>query len=387
MSDVAVLARRALFGAEDIAAALPVCDHYAGVEARMRKSLALQAELGPVFDITLDAEDGAPVGGEAEHAELIASMLVSADNRFGRVGARLHPVGHASFRADVTTIVGKAGHRVAYVMVPKVEGLVDVDEACEAVDAASARAGIGPTASPSHATSNVAAPSHAASATRPIPIHVLIETHGALREVAAIAAHPRVESLSFGLMDFVSAHRGAIPSSAMSATGQFSHPLVVRAKLEIAAACHGFAKTPSHCVVTEFADLDALARAATRASREFGFTRMWSIHPAQIRPIVAAFAPSEGEIDEAVEIIAAASNAHWAPIRHRDTLHDRASYRYFWNVIERARRTGRRLPADAMQWFGDPAPPADRMPSLAGAACRDQPAPHASTEPSRANRS
>ena len=74
-----------------------------------------------------------------------------------------------------------------------------------------------------------------------------------------LAAHPRIESLSFGMMDFVSAHRGAIPASAMSATGQFEHPLVLRAKLEISAACHAFAKTPSHCVVTEFKDTAALA--------------------------------------------------------------------------------------------------------------------------------
>jgi hypothetical protein len=49
---------------------LPVCDHYSGVEARMRKSLQLQAEMTAefgacVFDVTLDCEDGAPVGGEA----------------------------------------------------------------------------------------------------------------------------------------------------------------------------------------------------------------------------------------------------------------------------------------------------------------------------------
>ena len=46
---------------------LPVCDHYSGVEARMRKSLQLQAEMTQefgacVFDVTLDCEDGAPVG-------------------------------------------------------------------------------------------------------------------------------------------------------------------------------------------------------------------------------------------------------------------------------------------------------------------------------------
>jgi citrate lyase subunit beta/citryl-CoA lyase len=175
-----------------------------------------------------------------------------------------------------------------------------------------------------------------------------------LREVQQIAAHPRIESLSFGLMDFVSAHRGAIPATAMSATGQFTHPLVVRAKLEIAAACHGFAKTPSHCVVTEFADRRAIEAAATRAAHDFGYTRMWSIHPDQIRPIVEAFAPSAAEVDHAVEIILDAQDAQWAPIRHRDTLHDRASYRYFWQVLERAHRTGQPLPATiAERFFAD----------------------------------
>jgi citrate lyase subunit beta / citryl-CoA lyase len=185
---------------------------------------------------------------------------------------------------------------------------------------------------------------------------VLIETHGALREVEAIAAHPRIESLSFGLMDFVSAHRGAIPATGMSAEGQFTHPLVLRAKLAIAAACHGFAKTPSHCVVTEFNDSRAITAVATRASRELGYTRMWSIHPNQIKPIVEAFAPSAAEVEQACQIVSAAQDAQWAPINHRhhgrDTLHDRASYRYFWQVLERAHRTGQPLPAQArVAWF------------------------------------
>ena len=71
--------RDILLGAQARTGALPVCDHYSGVEARMRKSLALQAELGPVFDVTLDCEDGAPVGGEAEHAQLCAELVMSAD--------------------------------------------------------------------------------------------------------------------------------------------------------------------------------------------------------------------------------------------------------------------------------------------------------------------
>ncbi|MFG6413941.1 HpcH/HpaI aldolase/citrate lyase family protein [Roseateles sp. DC23W] len=320
--------RQALFGHEPARPAMPVVDHYCGVEARMRKSLALQAEMGPVFDITLDAEDGAPVGGEAEHALLIAELVTGSANRFGRVGARIHPWGHAAFEADVDTLVAKAGARLAYLMIPKPGCADDVDRAVVAIDAACDHHG------------------------QPrLPLQVLIETHGALREVFRIAAHPRVESLSFGLMDFVSAHAGAIPKTAMELPGQFEHPLVARAKVEIAAAAHAFGKTPSHCVVTEFRDAARLADAARRAAREFGYTRMWSIHPDQIRPILAAFAPAADEIFEAAQLLLAAQAAHWAPMSFRERLHDRASYRYFWTVLERAQRTGCPLPDEALRAF------------------------------------
>ncbi len=322
--------RSVLFDSGEAATtALPVCDHYAGVEPRMSKSLQLQAELGPVFDVTLDNEDGAPVGGELDQAHLIVSLLNGPHNHFGRVGVRLLPVQHAKFTEVAATVLASA-RALAYVMLPKPESLADVQRALKAVDTLGGAA---------------------------VPLHVLIETHGALRDVFAIAALPRVESLSFGLMDFVSAHGGAIPQSAMGAEGQFTHPLVLRAKLEIAAACHAAAKTPSHCVVTEFKNTRALQAAAEQACRTLGYTRMWSIHPAQVRPIVEAFAPTAAEIDDAIEIITAAQAAQWAPIQHRDTLHDRASYRYFWQVIERAQRTSLagapQLPAELrLAWFG-----------------------------------
>jgi citrate lyase subunit beta / citryl-CoA lyase len=319
----------ALFDSEPAPAPLPVCDHYAGVEARMRKSLALQAEMGPVFDLTLDNEDGAPAGSEAEHAHLIAELLGSDANRFDRVGVRLVPVRHPAF-GDVLATVLRAARAPAYLMLPKPESLADVERAAQAVDAAGGGA---------------------------VPLHALIETHGALREVAAIAAHPRIQSLSFGLMDFVSAHRGAIPLSAMSAEGQLDHPLVVRAKLEISAACHAFGKTPSHCVVTEFNDEQAVRDVARMATTMLGCTRMWSIHPGQIRPIVEAFTPPPAEIALAIEVLQAAQAADWAPIRHRhagrDTLHDRASYRWFWQLLSRAVRTGAMQPEDPAlgDWF------------------------------------
>jgi citrate lyase subunit beta/citryl-CoA lyase len=331
--------REALFEpGEPVANPLPVCDHYSGVEQRMRKSLQLQAEMGPVFDVTLDGEDGAPVGGEVEHAHLMAELATGPDNRWGRVGVRVQPVDHPAFGLALDTLIAKAGPRLAYLTLPKPRGVADVDRAAAAVDDACRRHGMA----------------------RVIPLHALVETHGALREVQGLAAHPRIESLSFGLMDFVSAHRGAIPQSAMSVTGQFQHPLVLRAKLEIAAACHAWGKTPAHGVVTEFKRASQLQEAAEKAARQLGYTRMWSIHPQQIRPILDAFAPSTAEVDQAIEILQAAQAADWAPIRHDDTLHDRASYRYFWHVLERAHRTsgsdGAQLPAEVRQaWFGDDA--------------------------------
>jgi len=340
MSATTVHPREALFDPDERAVpALPVCDHYSGVETRMRKSLELQADLGPVFDVTLDGEDGAPVGGEVEHAHLIAELAAGAGNRFGRVGARVPPVVHRRFDDVVDVLVTRAGARLAYLMIPKVRGRADLDRAVAAVDDAARRAHL----------------------KRPIALHALVETHGALRDIDALAAHPRIESLSFGLMDFVSAHRGAIPHSAMGVAGQFQHPLVVRAKLEIAAACHAHGKVPSHCVVTEFNDDAALQAAAERACREFGYTRMWSIHPNQVRTIVEAFSPTAAEIDLAIEILGTAQAAGWAPIRHHDTLHDRASYRWFWQLLERAHRTsftgGAQLPAAVrIAWFGE-APP------------------------------
>jgi citrate lyase subunit beta/citryl-CoA lyase len=322
--------RDVLLGSQAGSVQLHVFDHYSGVEARMRKSLQLQAEMTQefgtcVFDVTLDCEDGAPVGGEAEHAALVTELALHAAPE-ARVAVRVHPVDHPSFQADIATIAGKAANRLTHIMVPKVESVADVQLAEQALIQAGAK---------------------------DLALHVLIESPAAVHRAFDIAAQPRVQSLSFGLMDFVSAHGGAIPAQGMSGQGQFTHPLVVRAKLEIASACHAHGKVPSHCVVTEFNDTIAMRAAAQRAAHEFGYTRMWSIHPAQIRPILEAMAPDAAAIEVASEIVLAARAAQWAPISHHGQLHDRASYRFFWQVLERAHSTGCSLPAEVQLFFKD----------------------------------
>ncbi len=304
---------------------LPACDHYAGSEKLMRKSLTLQQELGPLFDITFDCEDGAQAGAELEHATLVANLLNSEDNRFNRIGARLHEPSSIHFAADVATIVGGAAPRLAYVVLPKVDSVDEVRSAIALIN------------------------KHAEAAGRhDLPIHVLIETHGALHDAYAIAALPQVECLSFGIMDFVSAHYGSIPASAMRTPGQFTHPLVVRAKLEMVSACHAHGKVASHNVTTDIKDSATVANDAQRAGAEFGFTRMWSIHPDQIKPILKAFTPRLSEVNEATNILTEAMAAGWGPIAQHGRLHDRASYRYYWSVLQRAKLAGLALPEAAV---------------------------------------
>ena len=316
----------------------------------MVKSLQLQVEMmeefgACVFDVTLDCEDGAPVGGEKDQANMVAALANTAQaapeliakSVQRRVGARLHAVDHPSFGSDVEIVVGGAAQSLSYIMIPKVESVADVDRAVAAVDAL-VRPGQRPT---------------------PLPLHVLIESPAAVHRAFDIAAHPRVQSVSFGLMDFVSAHGGAIPSSAMGVRAasddqtldQFHHPLVLRAKTEISSACHAHGKVPAHCVVTEFRDTDALRKAARFAATALGYTRMWSIHPNQIRPILQAFSPSSDEVELAARIIGQAVEHEWAPISVQGSLHDRASYRYFWQVLERAHQTGGALPESMQVYF------------------------------------
>ena len=323
---------QALFAGERPLRVLPACDHYAGTERFMRRALELQAQMDGRFDVTLDLEDGAPAGREREHAGLVASLVDSDANRHGRVGVRIHDGSSPFWRHDVETVVAAAGRRLAHLTLPK---CVSADQAAgmiRAVQAAVERAGHG----------------------REIPIHVLIETHGALQDAFRIAALPWLATLEFGLMDFVSAHHGAIPESAMRSPGQFEHALVRRAKARIAAAAASAGLVAVHGVTVDLADPQAAGRDARRARDEFGYLRMWSIHPSQVVPILEAFAPDAEEVARAAAILRLARAAHWAPVRHEDTLHDRASYRHHWSLLQRARLAGRVLPAEVERAFFGP---------------------------------
>jgi citrate lyase subunit beta/citryl-CoA lyase len=53
----------------------------------------------------------------------------------------------------------------------------------------------------------------------------------------------------------------------------------------------------------------------------------------------------------AARILEKANAQAWAPIAIDGTLHDRASYRYFWQLLERAQHTGVAVPNEIRHFF------------------------------------
>jgi citrate lyase subunit beta/citryl-CoA lyase len=324
---------QALFAGERPIPAIAACEHFAGSGKLIAKALELQERLGPIFDLTCDCEDGAEAGREREHAEMIVDLLASPRNSRRMAGARIHDHTHPHWKKDVDILVGGAGAVLSHVTLPKCTSAAQAAEMIAYVREAARRAKAG----------------------RAIPIHVLVETHGALREAWQIAALEDVQVLDFGLMDFVSGHHGAIHASNMRSPGQFEHPLIVRAKAEVVSAALAHGVVPAHNVSLDLRNPHNVYRDAERARSEFGFLRMWSIHPSQVQPIVDAMKPDLGEVADAAAILLAAQRASWGPIQYQGELHDRATYRYFWQLLQKARVTGVAIPDEAAAAFFPPA--------------------------------
>jgi len=319
----------ALFGGEKPFPLIPTCEHFAGSEKLILKALALQDSVGPVFDITCDCEDGAASGQERDHAEMIVRVLTSDANIHKMAGARIHDYSHPAWKQDVDILVGGAGKVLTYITIPKCTDVLQAQEMIAYIQKTATFNGI----------------------QRVIPIHILIETHGALRQVHEISTLPWLQVLDFGLMDFVSAHHGAIPASAMRSPGQFEHRLLARAKTEVVAAALANGVVPAHNVTLDLKNVETTFNDASRARNEFGFMRMWSIYPTQIQAIVDAMKPNYDEVTDAANILLAAQKADWGPIQYAGELHDRATYRYFWEVLQKAKLTGIALPDTANQTF------------------------------------
>jgi citrate lyase subunit beta/citryl-CoA lyase len=295
------------------------CEHIAGNEKFIRKAFILQASHltlsgSSLMDITLDLEDGAPVGDEEAARQLFVTLLTSPENKLKQAGVRIHPPESTDFARDLEVIIEGAGSEVAYITIPKVRTAREVRWTLGVIRYHLEKRGL----------------------RRTIPLHLLIETPEALSCLRELAAIEEVQTLDFGLMDFISHLGGAIPSHCMRSPEQFDHNLLRKVKEEIALTALCANKIPSHNVTVDVRRPDQAFQDAHRARTEFGFLRMWSIHPEQIERIIHAMSPGKVEVAEAREILAAAKAKQWGPIEHNGRLHDRASYRYYWGILSRS---------------------------------------------------
>jgi citrate lyase subunit beta/citryl-CoA lyase len=204
----------ALFQGEKPFPIINTCEHFAGSEKLIEKAMELQQKLEGIFDITMDCEDGAKQGEERKHAEMVVAMAKSSKNVKKKAGVRIHDYSNAHWKQDVDILVPGAGAELAYITLPKPTRTEQVAEQIAYIQAAAKKANI----------------------QREIPIHVLVETHGALRDAYQIAALPWVQVLDFGLMDFVSGFHGAVGSENMRSPGQFEHRAIAYGKARVVSA-------------------------------------------------------------------------------------------------------------------------------------------------------
>lgn len=163
----------------------------------------------------------------------------------------------------------------------------------------------------------VTAAEAATGRTKKISFEIIIESAAGIANVTEIAAaSPRLQAISLGAADFAA-------SMGMQTTGiggtqenyymlhgsdkHWSDPWHwAQAKIVAAARTHGI--LPVDGPFGDFSD-DEGFRAQARRSATLGMVGKWAIHPKQIALANEVFTPSEAEVAEAREILAAMEEA------------------------------------------------------------------------------
>jgi len=128
------------------------------------------------------------------------------------------------------------------------------------------------------------------------PVLPIVENAQGVLSLSQLAAAPGVVRLSFGSLDFM-LELGTTPDTE-AAHGLLEH---VRYQILMHSAANGLAQ-PLDGVFPDFSDTERL-HAHAQHIRHMGFGGALCIHPAQIAPIHAAFAPSAAERDWAQRVV------------------------------------------------------------------------------------
>ncbi len=245
--------------------------------------------------INLDLEDSVAPDDKAEARKNIIQAIGDVDWGSKYLSVRINGLDTPYWYRDVIDLLEQAGPRLDQIMIPKVGNAADI----YAVDAL------------------VTAAETASGREKPISLEVIIESAAGIAHVEEIAAaSPRLQAMSLGAADFAA-------SMGMQTTGiggtQENYYMVREgarfwpdpwhwAQAAIVAACRTHGVLPVDGPFGDFSDDDGFI-AQARRSATLGMVGKWAIHPKQIALANEVFTPSEAQVAEAREILAAMEQA------------------------------------------------------------------------------
>jgi len=164
------------------------------------------------------------------------------------------------------------------ILIPKVETAEQVSEVVEAIDAIAQRMSIA----------------------RPIWLMPILESALGIEHALAIAtASKGIAGIAIGLEDY---------TTDLGVTKTVTGSESLYARMRVVNAAHAAHVQAIDSVYSDVADVEGLLRWG-EASRAIGFEGMGCLHPIQIEIIHRAFAPSPGELERALKIVAAYEDA------------------------------------------------------------------------------
>ncbi|MEM7472343.1 MAG: L-malyl-CoA/beta-methylmalyl-CoA lyase [Pseudomonadota bacterium] len=245
--------------------------------------------------INLDLEDSVAPTDKDQARKNIIEAINDVDWGQKHLSVRINGLDTPYWYRDIVDILEQAGDRIDQFMIPKVGCASDiyaVDALVTAVEAAKLRS-------------------------RPVAFEVIIESAAGIAHVEEIAAaSPRLQAVSLGAADFAASMGmqttgigGTQENYYMAREGEkhWSDPWHW-AQAAIVAACRTHGVLPVDGPFGDFSDDDGF-RAQARRSATLGMVGKWAIHPKQIALANEVFTPSEAQVTEAREILAAMETA------------------------------------------------------------------------------
>jgi malyl-CoA/(S)-citramalyl-CoA lyase len=235
--------------------------------------------------VFLDLEDAVAPDAKVAARQTIIRALNELDWGHKLRVVRVNALDTAWGYRDIVDVVEGAGPNIDLVLVPKINRPADV-VAVEVLLGGIERA---------------------LGLERPIGIEVLIETAQAMACVEAIAASsPRLQALIFGPADYAAALGMRVTDIGGHGDKHDPYPghrmHYALSRMVVAAKAAGLAAIDGP--YGDFSDAEGLAQSA-RLALALGCDGKWAIHPSQLAPLNALFAPSAEQVAAAQRIVAA----------------------------------------------------------------------------------